>query len=116
MSGDEAVAAALPDNVRSPFPVSDPNQLIVELIQNAKHIKSLVIIARDENGRLYTSWSDQDVAELAEATMLLTSTVSENLMQDHGEPYAEDEHPELKFSFVANAYEEELEAFEEDPR
>lgn len=94
-------------NVISPFEASGPNQLLMELIQNRENIESLVLVARDKNGRLYVTWTEQDLADLTEATKTLDTTVGLELFEEHSKDDDEPEHPPLELSRVFNEYPDE---------
>lgn len=89
-------------NVATPFPADKPNQLLLELLKQADAIDELVVIARDKNGRLYVTWTEQDLGSLCEATQLLVTTAHADLYTGHCANEPEDEHPPLKLSFLAN--------------
>ncbi len=68
-----------------------PNQLALELLKNAGYVQDLVVVARDLAGDCYILWTDQDLAGVAEASMLLTATVQRDLLTEHG---SESDHDE----------------------
>lgn len=89
--------------VTSLFPAERPNQILLELLKQADAIAELVVIARDANGRLYVTWSDQDDSAVAEASHLLAATIDAHLYCAHAtDGEAALAHPILKLSFLAN--------------
>jgi len=96
------VAVQGPGNVVTPFQMEHPNQLLLELLKQVAEVDALVVIARDRNGRLYVSWTEQDDSCIAEASQLLSSCVSMHLYSAHAAPVEEDEKPALRLSFLAN--------------
>jgi len=98
----EQCDACAVDRVVTPFPTTRPNQLLLELLKQVDAIEALVIVARDQNGRLYVSWTDQDDGTLAESSHLLAGTVDAHLYTSHAVSDEEDDKPTIKLSFLAN--------------
>ncbi len=70
-----------------------PNQIALELLKSADEISDLVVIVRDQAGKLHAVWTDQDFAQLTESAMYLTALVEHDLYLEHETPPEEEDDP-----------------------
>ncbi len=90
MSGNEADELAKKvETIRGT--AEAPNQLALQLLKDASDINALVVITRDMDGRLDVLWTDQDLADVAEASMTLAAQVQHDCFTEHLDPEAGEE-------------------------
>lgn len=63
-----------------------PNQMALELLKASEGISELVVIIRDMDGKLQVTWTDQDLACVAEAALTLTAQVQHDCFHTHLAP------------------------------
>ena len=60
-----------------------PNQIALDLLNEIEDVQHAIILTRDLEGRLSVVWTDQDLADLAEAALHFQALVQQAIYHDH---------------------------------
>ncbi len=78
--------SSIVDTIETLREAEAPNQLALELLKRAGDISELVVVLRDQAGKLHAVWTDQDFSQLAESALYLSALVQHDLYLEHEAP------------------------------